>query len=156
MGHYFNSRLSDEYGIGIYAIGYALKSYVTIDQDLGTVCYGCKISEEGEKYVVEPRDGLRVRILVYPLDIDVRVEKGHTNKLIVSKSRNWIELSLEKVHLTVKDLIVKLSGLSPGRYAVYVDEALLTHISIQNRNLNLQIPAISSSFSVKSIKIYSP
>jgi len=152
-GHYFNSKWSNEYGIGLYSLGYALKSYVVKDLELGTICYGCKVIENDTKYVIIPYDGIRTRILVDPIDIELEIEKGHITRLEIEKSKEKITLIAEKAHPIVEELNIIVKGVRLGKYNIYVDGEPVKSVETTDNTLRTTLP-IQKTYTTIEIMLY--
>ncbi|MEM2341243.1 MAG: DUF5695 domain-containing protein [Candidatus Bathyarchaeia archaeon] len=153
-GSYFNPAWSNEYGIGLYPALSILKSYVVKDKDFGLIGYGCRVEEKDGTYIVEPADGIRVRVYIVPLNLKVFVLKSHIDKLEVNKGSKWINLAVSKAHYSVNSFTIMLKGLEAGNYSVSTDEGFEKTITVSDPSevVKIEAPAFKEKISV-SIKL---
>ncbi|MEM1863782.1 MAG: DUF5695 domain-containing protein [Desulfurococcaceae archaeon] len=152
-GHYFNSKWSNEYGIGLYPLMVGLKSYIVQDEDIGLVCFGCKVSETDNVYVIQPLDGVRTRVSILPLRASLEVVRGRINKLYITKSMEQVSLEIERAHSTVRNVMISIKGLGPGTYSVYVNGVHVESVLCEKETLNINIDVYSDISNVVITKI---
>ena len=105
-------------GIGQWGFFKGAKSYVIDDDVFGTIGCGCKVSVEGDKLVVTPKDGLRKRLRFVATAIDVDVLKGELKSVTYDRSAATLSLSLGDSTGLAKTVEFVIDGLPKGLYTV--------------------------------------
>ncbi len=97
--------------LGLYSYLLAAKAYVVEDEAFGLVGYGCDVDRDKTgTYRVVPWDGLRKRLWIAPLGIDVRVEKGEIARVAASPRTGELSLTLEDTTGLVPEAAFEISG----------------------------------------------
>jgi len=108
--------------LGLYGYLKAIKSYVVQDDVFGVVGYGCSVNldEEGNWRII-PWDGLYKRLYLAPLKIDISVEKGELEEILVNPENRQIQLKLNESTGLVHDLALVVTGIIAPKCRIRID-----------------------------------
>jgi len=102
--------------LGLYGYLLAAKSYVVDDEAFGIVGYGCSVErDEVERWRVTPWDGLRKRLALVPLGIDVAAEKGEIAHLEMDRRSGRLCLELEDSTGLVGEAFLSITGVDAAK-----------------------------------------
>jgi hypothetical protein len=91
----FDSRsLDSDMALHAYVLG--AQSIVVRDDPFGWIGYGCDVTEQPDgALLVRPDDGVRKRLLIPPIDMELNVDTGEIVSVLVSADRRSVQVSLE-------------------------------------------------------------
>jgi hypothetical protein len=105
-------------GIGQYGFFKAAQAYVLQDPAFGLIGAGCRISSEGDKIVVDLKDGLKKRILFTNNKLKVEVSKGELDQIALESSTNNLQLKISDSTELVNEASFIIYGLPIGEYEI--------------------------------------
>ncbi len=105
-------------GIGQYGFFKAAKAYVLQDSVFGLIGAGCRISSEGEKIIVDLKDGLKKRIFFTTNRMQIEVFKGELNQVLLIPSTNSLQLRIGDSTKLVNEASFIIKGLPRGKYEI--------------------------------------
>jgi hypothetical protein len=130
-------------GIGQYGFFKAAKAYVVNDEAFGLVGYGCDVEEDGERLIVQPRDGLKKRVCLVEYGIGVNALQGEIVRLAYGRSDGSLELHVEDSTGVVHTAEFSVTGLKAEE--VRVTSGDRTQIMIASDELTIALPMEEAS-----------
>ncbi|KAF9766619.1 hypothetical protein IL306_000941 [Fusarium sp. DS 682] len=106
--------ITGDYGGGF--VGTVLNSgtYVADDKDLGMVAFGGTFSKQGGQYTVQPKDAVRKRVFIGPLEVMVTVDVGSITKFTFNTAQKTVQVNLSQTKGSLKAAKVALWFESMG------------------------------------------
>ncbi|MGH9490363.1 MAG: DUF5695 domain-containing protein [Terriglobales bacterium] len=104
-----------ESGPGLWGYMQGAAAYVLEDPAFGWVGYGCGVQTTPAGLDIRPNDGLRKRVYFADTRVHIRADRGEIHR-VVRGPAGALELRMGDSTGLVKDVLVRITGLAPGRY----------------------------------------
>ena len=100
------------------------KAVVSDGPIFGLFGYGCDVTLSGGKYYVEPKDGLRERLIMQNLGLQLKLDRDAFAKgqeIAIGSASHSISFVLENERLNAHTTKLTVNGLAAGNYAVKIN-----------------------------------
>jgi len=112
--------------LGLYGYLLAAKAYVDDDDEFGLVGYGCEVERLAPgRYRIAPSDGLRKRLRIVPLGLDLLAAKGEIAQVTLSPAAGRLQVVIEDPTGLVADAEFELIGAQATQCSLEKGDATL-------------------------------
>lgn len=95
---------------------------VVVDPIVGLFSYGGDVALANGAYTITPKDGVRTRFALYPLDkLNVQIDRARYTTAVVAQDRSSIVLTLQNVIGGVYSPSITVRRIPAGTYRVVID-----------------------------------
>lgn len=120
-------------GIGQYGFFKAAKSYVLRDPAFGLIGAGCRVTAQGDRITVEPKDGLKKRIYFASEKLGVSAAEGEVRQLVFDRAAGRLELRMADSTGFAKQAQVEVSGLDGKEYEIRGGSVAIRRTAVNGR-----------------------
>ncbi|MFA9463973.1 MAG: DUF5695 domain-containing protein [Velocimicrobium sp.] len=128
-------QMSGEADTGLFGAMRILSSDVANDPVFGLFGYGCSVAEKDNKYEVTPLDGLYTRLNFINEGLYIELDKDQYSQAVVSKDKDYIELSMKNLEESEHVTDVELTGLKEGSYQVSVNDQITGSFKVDEEGI---------------------
>lgn len=135
---------SGDYGPNFVGLALGAATYLVEDPDLGLAAYGGVLTRAGPDVTVQPRDAVRRRFFVGPLDLLVSTDAGIIEKFSHSSGKKSLSVTLSQLPggpQTASAIIWLETTTGSAKFAV-------TSPGLQQARMGWQVPLSSASVTV--------
>jgi len=115
-------NLDGEAQLGFWGAIRILSADVANDPVFGLYGYGCDVVRSGSLTTITPKDGLSKRLNMVSQKLSVTLEQDRYSRAVVGDGNDYLELSLRNTKRLAHRTRIRIDGLTPGTYGVFVDD----------------------------------